>query len=445
MEGVRPASALFTMGCVCFLPSCRTCSGGGGPATVAPEHGGAPVPCACLMLSCKQCSPEVLLEGVADSEESVESGEESDEPESSDMEQEDRAGVGTCAGPAGIDAARPQGPAGTDAARPQCMCFMPGCVSCQGVTVVAAIGPQPRKRKRRQKRELPPGHSKCSLREELEIDTRMHQGSRGHPAGHAERCAVLSVAFLLMAQPTLSALEMIGRPRGERWDFLEVYSGCGNFTAAVFALGMVVGLAVDMVYKAGGLRLDCLLENSQALLQAVLAEARPRWLHVAPPCTFWCRIGRWTAHATAERWDTMREKARTHWCFALHLLSLQEARDATGSLEQPPGCASWQLGMTRDFREAYPMWKFCKFVSCAYGMKNPGTGEPWEKMQGFLSNASLAEMHRPCVCTVKHTHVQGTVKGGPRHGERCSTVAGEYMPAMCSALATIVQRVVRGQ
>ena len=60
----------------------------------------------------------------------------------------------------------------------------------------------------------------------------------------------MSVAFLLMAQPTLSALEMIGRPRGERWDFLEVYSGCGNFTAAVFALGMVVGLAVDMVYTS---------------------------------------------------------------------------------------------------------------------------------------------------------------------------------------------------
>jgi hypothetical protein len=78
-----------------------------------------------------------------------------------------------------------------------------------------------------------------------------------------------------MAQPTLSALEMIGRPRGERWDFLEVYSGRGNFTAAVVALGMVVGLAVDLLYKVGGLRLDCLLENSQALLQAVLAEARP--------------------------------------------------------------------------------------------------------------------------------------------------------------------------
>ena len=120
---------------------------------------------------------------------------------------------------------------------------------------------------------------------------------------------------------------MIGRPRGECWDFFEVYSGCGNFTAAVCALGLVVGPAVDMLYKIGGLKLDCLLENSQALLQAVLEEARPRWVHVGPPCTFWCAIGRWTAHGTAEQWDTKRNKANTHWCFALHLLSLQEARE----------------------------------------------------------------------------------------------------------------------
>jgi hypothetical protein len=241
------------------------------------------------------------------------------------------------------------------------MCLMLGCVSCQDATVAAwtvaaATGLQARKGKHKQKHELPPGHSKCSLQEELVIDAGRHQGSCGHLAAHAEMCAVLSAAFSLVAQPTLSALEMIGRPRGERWDFVEVYSRTGNCTAAVFALGMVVGPAVDCLYKPGGLKLDLLLENSQASLQAVLAEAQPRWLHVAPPCTFWCAIGRWTAHATAEHWNAMREKARTHWRFALHLLSLQEARGATGSLEQPPGCASWKLGVTRDFREAYPAW-----------------------------------------------------------------------------------------
>ena len=340
----------------------------------------------------------------------------------------------------------PQGPAGIDAVRPQCMCLMADCVTCQGVTVAAAIGPKAHQHKRncKQKHKLPPGHSKCSLHEELEIDAGRHQGSCGHQARHVEMCAALCKAFMLLSlsQPRLSALEMIGRPRGERWDFFEVYSGCGNFTAAVCALGLVVGPAVDMLYKIGGLKLDCLLENSQALLQAVLEEAQPRWVHVGPPCTFWCAIGRWTAHGTAEQWDTKRKKAKTHWCFALHLLSLQEARGDMGSLEQPPGCASWKLGLTQDFRAAYPTWKFYKFKSCPYGMKNPGTGEPWEKWQGFLSNVSLAEMRAPCVCTMKHGHIQGIVKGGPRHGERCSTVASAYTPDMCSALATIVQQSV---
>ena len=89
------------------------------------------------------------------------------------------------------------------------------CVSCLAVfhakvlrLLLLQVARNPYKHKRRQKRDLPPGHSKRSLREELEIDAHMHQGSRGHTAGHAERCAVLSAAFLLTAQPTLSALEM---------------------------------------------------------------------------------------------------------------------------------------------------------------------------------------------------------------------------------------------
>ena len=104
-----------------------------------------------------------------------------------------------------------------------------------------------------------------------------------------------------------------------------------------FAIGMIAG-------------------ENQALLQVVVVEARPRWLHVGPPCTFWCTISRWTAHATRERWDDNRKSARTHRSFALHLLSLQEARGDNCSIEQPPGCASWKLGMTQYFRQAYLAW-----------------------------------------------------------------------------------------
>lgn len=426
----------LAMACMCFMPSCRACNGSG--ASAESQKLQANVSCACFLLSCRQCTPEmgpkknVSSDTEADTDDDSLSGR--SEPSPTDSEGEDQ-------GPSGINALGPQGKSGINASGPKCQCFMLGCLAC---TEGAVYNESSRKRKRRAKRELPPGHSKCSLKQELEIDARMHQGSTGFACSHADACATLAAAFVLVAQPAFTALEMIGRPRGERWDFLEIYSGCGNLTAAVCLLGLSVGPAVDNQHKPNGLRLDCLLESSQALLQAALAEARPRWVHVGPPCTFWCSISRWTAHATEKGWNEKRKAARTHWSFALHVLGLQEARGDKGSLEQPPGCVSWKLGMTRDFRQAHPTWELCKFPSCAYGMKHPSTGEPWLKMQAFLSNASLGSMCRPCACTVPHVHIKGSIRGGPRHGERCSTVAGEYPPEMCHAFAAIVQKHVRG-
>ena len=440
----------FVMLCACFLPTCNACNGGGSPAgrpelqAVAPAPApAAPVyPCACFLQTCQQCNPgEAAASSGAEQEAS--SG---TEPEtSSDTEHDEVVSLGQ-SGSGGRGKVL-EGLAGINAAGPECACFMPSCGKCSKVTPACQAptpgrhdpGQPPSKRRRKRRLALPPGHSRCSLGEELEIDARIHQASPGHRATHAARYAVLAAAVLFVVQPSLIALEMIGRPRGERCDFFEVYAGCANFTAAVVALGMLAGPAVDILHKSGSLRLDCLLENSQALLQAVLAEARPRWLHVGPPCTFWTAIGRWTCHGTPEQWSAKRVEARSHWGFALHLLTLQVTRGDKGSLEQPPRCVSLKLGMTQDFRQAHPAWKLYTFRSCPYGMKNPGTGEPWEKLQGFLCNASLDSMQQPCVCTVPHGHVKGVVKSGPRRGERCSTVSGEYPPRMCSALAAIVK------
>ena len=63
----------------------------------------------------------VAVGDFTDSAESMESGEESEGLDSSDVEQEGLAGVGMCVGTAGMDAVVPQGPAGIDAVRPQCM------------------------------------------------------------------------------------------------------------------------------------------------------------------------------------------------------------------------------------------------------------------------------------------------------------------------------------
>ncbi len=306
-----------------------------------------------------------------------------------------------------------------------------GIVASGDTTVVARA----RKRQRHKPR---PGHVKCSLREELEKDEQIDT-----PVTFATRYAALANVCTLLLQPSLSALELIGRPRGEQWDFWEIYAGCGNFSAMVFALGLIVGPPVDVRQKPGGLALNCLHQNDQALLQAVLEEARPRWVHVAPPCTFWCAIGRWTAWRTPEEWAALREKAREHWHFALHVLCLQQRRGAKGSLEQPPKCASWNLRVTRRFLEENSNWQRFQWASCAYGMRDPVTGAPWKKMQGFLSNTSLKLLCRTCSCSARHVQIKGGIKIGPRRGQRRSTISGEYPVRMCEALATVVQQEVR--
>ena len=289
-------SACLAMACMYFMLSCRVCSGGG--AIAGGQQFETVPPCARFVQSCAWCTPKASeLELGADAEES----------RSSDDGHECLSEVKSARSSTGTERAG-KGPAGINAPGPQCQCFMPACVACMEGPAQPANSQPSRKRKHGRKRELPAGHSKCSLRQELEIDSRMHQGSPGIAATVAGRSAALAAAFLLIVQPSLTALEMTGRPLGGRWDFFEIYSGCANFTAAVLMLGLCVGPGVDILHKPGCLRLDCLLESSQALLQAVLAEARPRWLHVGPPCTFWCAISRWTAHATQEGWDAKRKK-----------------------------------------------------------------------------------------------------------------------------------------
>ncbi len=386
------------MACFCFLPNCVVCRGGEEPKpastqvdhpTARQDDHNSSVECSCFLPDCPACATGPALKPLE--------------------------GIVAAGSPEGIvasgDSMPPEGN--------------------------AASGGTSRARKRK-RRAPPPGHVKCSLAQELEKDQEIDLVT------FDARVAALASAGILLLQPCLSALELIGRPRGERWDFWEIYAGCGNLSAAVLALGLSVGPPVDVLQKQGGLALDCLLQNSQALLQAVLEEARPRWLHVAPPCTFWTAIGRWTAYRTPEQWAALREKAIGHWYFALHLLVLQQRRGAKGSVEQPTRCASWKLRISQQFYTENPEWEHFHWPSCAYGMRDPVTGAPWNKTQGFLSNASLAPMRRKCTCwPVRHGIVLGVIKSGPRRGERRSAISGEYPVRMCEALATVVQQAVQ--
>ena len=190
--------------------------------------------------------------------------------------------------------------------------------------------------------------------------------------------------------------------------------------------------------------MDLLLQDSQALLQAVLQEARPRWLHLAPPCTFWTPISRWTACRLPEVWAHLRTRAKKLWLVALQLAFLQSQQGRKGSLEQPPRCASWRLRATELFYSEQPDWQHFCWPSCAYGMCDPVTAAPWKKMQGFYSNADLGPVaFRTCACRARHGWIQGQIKSGPRKGQRRTTIAGEYPVQMCQALAACVRVEIR--
>jgi hypothetical protein len=245
--------------------------------------------------------------------------------------------------------------------------------------------------------------------------------------------------------PPQTALEHIGMTRGQKWDFWELYAGCCNLTRSARGVGCLnCGPPVDKLRRGPGhLALDLTTESSQALVQALLIEARPVWLHVGPPCTFWSGLSRCTALRTPTRWEDLRRDAMVHVVFTMHLLRLQAASTRHGSWEQPPGCVSWRLPVTVAFLEDHPGWHKYIFPSCAWGHANPGTGSPWLKRQGFLSDVSLVTLQRPCICTEAHSVVQGTIHAGPRRGERCSTVSGEYPSALCDALAALICRTCR--
>ena len=70
------------------------------------------------------------------------------------------------------------------------------------------------------------------------------------------------------------------------------------------------------------------------------------------------------------------------------------------------------------------------------GRKHPVTGAPWEKMRRLCAMRFGVHMPPMCMHCPAWPH-QRQHPGGPRHGERCTTVAGKYPPHMCSSLAPI--------
>ena len=418
-RGVRPSPRAKDSGgmvCCCLLPSCRFC--GGAPvslqghrkqgAAVVSRVGEAPAVafiCLCCMPGCDYCSS--VATPIA-------------RPVSSHGQ---RATAAASAAPAVVS---------------RCSCCLPGCGFCASVAMSTERQAhlQPRKRARQTRKQ---GH-KRPLSQELAEDS-------GEDSGPDSWLRVIHLPARREKHGARWREVMDASPGP--WEFWELWSGCGNFTAAVMQAGGRVGPSVDILpcpvpgpaeTPVPRLKLDFEDDGDVEFLWWLLHKYRPRFVHAGPPCTFWGQLGRFQAVRTQAEWAALRRQAVRHLALAVRILRWQSEHGGEGSLEQPPRCISWRLRRTEALL-SQPGWRRFVWPSCAYGHRDPGNGRPYRKGQGFASNVDLTAMQAKCSCE-PHSHqiVQGTVEEGDRAGERRAVVSGEYPPAMCSKLAGIILR-----
>ena len=241
------------------------------------------------------------------------------------------------------------------------------------------------------------------------------------------------------------ALASIGRRDTERWLFLELFAGCANLSTAVWEeacpAGLLVGPAIDRMERCDGevprLCLDLTTPHGQELVLALIKEAKPFWVHVAPDCRFWVQLGRLTARRTVEQWRGLREDALAQVGFSLHVCRAQSVEGRAASMEQPCRAASWRLDAVQSLQD--DGFSKVAFPSCAWGMRDLDNGKPIKKLQAFTSNKSLFSLVRPCTCAGKHARLEGHFRGPHLFkGTRKSSWSGRYPPRLCQELAKII-------
>ena len=299
----------------------------------------------------------------------------------------------------------------------RCSCCLPGCCDCFSVASSTArqARPQPRKEARQSRKR---GH-KRPLSQELVEDSGRVSGPDSW---------LRAIHLPASREKHLVRLRAVTDVSPGPWEFWELWSGCGNFTAAVLQAGGRVGPSVDILPSVSvpRLLLDFEDDSDVEFLWYLLRERRPRFVHAAPPSTFWGQPGRATAVRTQAEWAALRRQAVRHLKLAVMILRWQSERGGKGSLEQPPGSISWRLRRTEALL-SQPGWRRFTWPSCAYGFQDDG--RPYRKAQAFASNVNLATMKSKCLCA----------PGTHKHRKRRDAIdSGEYPPAMCSKLAGLI-------
>ena len=319
----------------------------------------------------------------------------------------------------------------------QCGCFLPGCDVCMPDRRRARTPRRPPRRAIRRKVGV-----KRPLEQEVEEDLEADPDPKGSLSIQRMDSTRAANRWQSIARALASMQGHAKFIDTAPWDFWELWSGSGHLTCAAQEKGLAVGPSVDILPNSAlpRLLLDLMVPADVELLWWLLQEYRPKHVHVAPPCTFWCKMGRWAAVRVEQEWRRLREEALHHLSLAARVMQWQHRHGRTGSFEQPSGCISWNLTPVEDLLELEG-WRKFMWPSCRYEHRDPGSGRLFLKRQVVVANIDFAHMCVRCTCRRgSHQCVHGTVRGGPRHGEKRFAISGECPMLMCRAMAEAVRK-----
>ena len=248
--------------------------------------------------------------------------------------------------------------------------------------------------------------------------------------------------------------------KGARLDFWEIFAGVGNATAAALRTVSDVNALGTVSDVAGGLRVgplvdklpnrrwpqcmtwDLLKPKFRQLVWAVVATAKPFWIHLGPPCTFWSALSRTNCKRGYYEQERYRIEALAFLVFSIQICRHQVQQKRHCSLEQPPTSSSWKLDI---MNQCVSQLGLCRVItdSCPWGHQDPGSHRPYRKPQCFVSSVEMSRLARQCQCRTAHQRIECCVRGGIRHGERRSKVSGEYPERFCVAWMELVHSLCR--
>ena len=224
-----------------------------------------------------------------------------------------------------------------------------------------------------------------------------------------------------MPLPANSPVPVVEIPKG-KWDFWELWAGCGRLSSAVSKLGLTVGPPIT---KEHGW--DISLPKHQQYLSELYEQHCPEVVFAAPTC------GPWSQSCTtmdSEIKKLIRQEQEEAFSY-YHLLCVKQHRASRKFLmEQPRSSELLHVANCLALvTELGGKDELC--CMCAHGLVDPDNGQPCMKPTCLRGNVTLRRAVRWCTCTKPHQLLQGRGKNGTLR----TSVAQAYTKLFCQRLA----------